>query len=61
MFCVGGLDSIVEEELVEITEKIVKENFIAIIDELESAGWVTTRNLLGPTEWRYELNYDKLL
>ena len=52
---IGGLDDSVEEELVEISEKIVKENFTFLINELESVGWITQRNLLGPNEWRYDL------
>ena len=58
----GGLDvSIVEEELVGISEKIVKENCSDIINELEHVGWITKRNLLGPTEWRYQFTYNKSL
>ena len=55
---IGELD---EEDLVEISEEIVKEISTDLIDKLESVGWTTTRNLLGPTEWRYDLTYDKFL
>lgn len=48
-----------EEELVRISEKIVKD--INLLDQLERVGWVTKRNLLGPTEWRYDLTYNKFL
>ena len=53
--------SIVEEELVELSEKIARENCTDLIDELERVGWVTKRNLLGPTEWRYQLTFNKSL
>ena len=59
--CMYAGVSIVEEELVEISEKIVKEHFADLIDEFERAGWITNRNLLGPKEWRYQLTYNKSL
>ena len=55
-----GADDI-DKELVEISEKIVKENCANLMDQLEHVGWVIKRNLLGPTEWRYQLTYDKSL
>lgn len=57
----GGLDGTVEEEIVGISEEIAKENCINLIDEFERAGWITKRNLLGPTEWRYNLTHNKFL
>ena len=53
--------TIVEEELVRISEQIVKENCPDLMDELLHVGWVTSRNLLGAKEWRYQFTYNKSL
>ncbi|XP_065913604.1 RUS family member 1-like isoform X2 [Dysidea avara] len=57
----GGVSSSVEVELIQITEEIVSQHFGSLKIELEQAGWITERNLLGPTGWRYNLNHDKFV
>jgi len=51
----------VEMELMQITEEIVSKHFDNLKDELEQVGWITERNLLGPTGWRYSINHDKFV
>jgi len=57
----GGVTELVEKELMVITGEIVNKHFISLKDELKQAGWITERNLLGPTGWRYSLSHDKQL